>query len=61
MRLLSGTLPFLTQVLSLIESRMGVIAVLNEECLRPKGSDESFTNKLATLHADHPSFAKYAR
>ncbi|CAM9539103.1 unnamed protein product, partial [Phaeothamnion confervicola] len=44
------------EVLSLIESRMGVIAILNEECLRPRGSDESFTSKLATLHADHPAF-----
>ncbi|KAJ1447952.1 P-loop containing nucleoside triphosphate hydrolase protein, partial [Pelagophyceae sp. CCMP2097] len=37
-------------VLTLIEGRMGVIDVLNEECVRPKGSDEGFVSKLKTLH-----------
>lgn len=43
-------------VLDLIESRMGVISVLNEECVRPKGSDESFTSKIVTAHKESPYF-----
>ena len=38
-------------VLQLIEGRMGIIDVLNEECVRPRGSDEGFVNKMTTLHA----------
>lgn len=34
------------EVLGLVESRMGVIAVLNEECVRPRGSDLSFVSKV---------------
>ena len=37
-------------VLTLIEGRMGIIDVLNEECVRPRGSDEGFVSKLTTLH-----------
>ena len=33
------------EVLGLVESRMGIIAVLNEECVRPRGSDVSFVSK----------------
>ncbi|CAN0505751.1 unnamed protein product, partial [Laminaria digitata] len=33
-------------VLALVESRMGVIAVLNEECVRPRGGDRSFVSKV---------------
>eukprot|EP00903_Cladosiphon_okamuranus_P010022 g9504.t1 len=46
------------EVLGLIESRMGIIAVLNEECVRPRGGDLSFVSKLATLHADHSAFSR---
>ncbi|CAM9987258.1 unnamed protein product, partial [Ectocarpus sp. 8 AP-2014] len=46
------------EVLGLVESRMGIIAVLNEECVRPRGGDNSFVSKLATLHADHSAFAR---
>jgi len=44
--------------LSLIEARMGIISVLNEECMRPMGNDEAFTSKLTTLHVKHPDFSK---
>ncbi|CAM9345683.1 unnamed protein product [Pylaiella littoralis] len=46
------------EVLGLVESRMGIIAVLNEECVRPRGGDLSFVSKLATLHADHSAFSR---
>jgi myosin-5 len=34
-----------TDVLDLIESRAGLLAMLNEECVRPKGSDAQFVSK----------------
>lgn len=37
------------EVLGLIESRMGIIAVLNEECVRPRGGDLSFVNKVTVF------------
>jgi hypothetical protein len=45
-------------VLELIEGRMGIITVLNEECMLPKGGDTTFTSKLTTLHGDHPHLTK---
>ena len=41
-------------VLELIEGRMGLISVLNEECVRPKGSDEAFVNKIYAVKSDSP-------
>ena len=35
-------------VLSLIENRLGLIDLLNEECFRPKGSDSGFVHKIYT-------------
>ena len=43
-------------VLDLIESRMGVISILNEECVRPRGSNTAFCSKLITTHRSHPHF-----
>jgi myosin-5 len=37
-------------VLNLIEGRMGAVSILNEECVRPKGSDTSFVSKLYTMN-----------
>lgn len=34
-----------SDVLELIESRSGLLAMLNEECMRPKGSDKEFVYK----------------
>lgn len=34
-----------TDVLTLIESKTGLLAMLNEECVRPKGSDQAFVSK----------------
>jgi myosin-5 len=39
-------------VLNLVEGRMGLIAVLNEECVRPKGNDTAFVNKIQTMNKD---------
>lgn len=43
-------------VLSLIEGRFGVLSLLNEECMRPKGSDAAFANKLRAHYNDNDRF-----
>ncbi|TMW62157.1 hypothetical protein Poli38472_009650 [Pythium oligandrum] len=43
-------------VLSLIEGRFGVLSLLNEECMRPKGSDAAFANKLKAHYGDNDRF-----
>lgn len=42
-----------THVLDLIQNRTGLLAMLNEECIRPNGSDSGFVNK--ALHANKGS------
>lgn len=44
-------------VLNLIESKMGVIALLNEEGVRPKGSETNYVSKLVTVHKADASFS----
>ena len=39
-----------SSVLTLIEGRMGAISILNEECVRPKGSDEAFVSKMYAVN-----------
>jgi myosin-5 len=39
-------------MLELIEGRVGIINLLNEEVLRPQGSEAAFVRKTATLHGD---------
>lgn len=43
------------EVLGLVESRMGIIAVLNEECVRPRGGDLSFVSKVASARVLLPA------
>ena len=47
-----------TAVLELIEGRMGLINVLNEECIRPKGSDSAFVNKVYSVNGDSDVLVK---
>mmetsp|Transcript_17422 Transcript_17422/g.26931 ORF Transcript_17422/g.26931 Transcript_17422/m.26931 type:complete len:1192 (+) Transcript_17422:264-3839(+) len=42
-----------THVLDLIQNKTGLLAMLNEECIRPNGSDYGFVNK--ALHANKSS------
>lgn len=44
-------------VLALIEAKLGVIAMLNEECVRPRGTDQNFVSKLTTVHKEDPAFS----
>lgn len=43
-----------TDVLDLIESRSGLLAMLNEECVRPKGNDQDFVQKALTANSKSP-------
>lgn len=40
------------EVLRLMEGRVGIISVLNEECVRPNGSDTGFVSKIKTVNAE---------
>ena len=44
-----------TDVLDLIESRTGLLAMLNEECVRPKGNDQDFVQKALTANSKSPA------
>jgi len=43
-----------TDVLDLIEGRTGLCAMLNEECVRPKGTDEAFVQKALAANKKSP-------
>ncbi|CAE8602561.1 unnamed protein product [Polarella glacialis] len=43
-------------LLEIIEAKLGIIAMINEECIRPKGSDENFVSKLATVHKESTQY-----
>eukprot|EP00934_Nitzschia_sp_Nitz4_P005747 Nitzschia sp. Nitz4//scaffold16_size188269//162762//166590//NITZ4_001815-RA/size188269-processed-gene-0.28-mRNA-1//1//CDS//3329538589//5737//frame0 len=43
-----------TDVLDLIQNRTGLLAMLNEECIRPNGSDYGFVNKALHINKDSP-------
>lgn len=44
-----------THVVDLIESRMGLLAMLNEECVRPQGSDREFVYKAISENRGSPA------
>ena len=39
-----------TSVLDLVEGNLGLLALLNEECLRPGGSDQAYVTKILSIH-----------
>jgi hypothetical protein len=41
-----------SDVIELLEGRLGLISQLNEECVRPNGGDESFVYKLKVVNSD---------
>jgi myosin-5 len=43
-----------TDVLDLIEGKTGLLAMLNEECVRPKGTDEAFVSKALAANKNSP-------
>jgi len=43
-----------SDVLTLIESKTGLLAMLNEECVRPKGSDQAFVQKAISGNKNSP-------
>merc|ERR1719162_531677 len=43
-----------TDVLDLIEGKAGLLSMLNEECVRPKGSDEAFVQKCFAANKKSP-------
>ena len=44
-----------THVLDLIQNRTGLLAMLNEECVRPGGSDYGFVNKATAANKSSPA------
>ncbi len=44
-------------VLDLLESKLGFISLLNEECLLPKGSNANFLSKITSAFSKNPLFS----
>uniref|UniRef100_A0AAV1TNI1 Myosin motor domain-containing protein n=1 Tax=Peronospora matthiolae TaxID=2874970 RepID=A0AAV1TNI1_9STRA len=42
-------------ILDLIEGRMGIVSMLNEEMLRPQATDSTLVSKVLDACSDHPS------
>lgn len=47
-----------TDVLDLVEGRMGLLAFLNEECVRPGGNDKGFVSKVQGMNKNNPCFIR---
>jgi len=45
-----------TDVLDLIEGKLGLLAFLNEECVRPKGCDKTFVYKAQAMNKENRCF-----
>eukprot|EP00050_Salpingoeca_kvevrii_P012733 m.24471 g.24471 ORF g.24471 m.24471 type:complete len:1371 (-) comp4280_c0_seq1:120-4232(-) len=45
-------------IIDLVEAKQGVLALLNEACLMPRGSDNTFTIKLHTTHSGNINLDK---
>jgi myosin-5 len=45
-------------ILDLIEGRMGIVTLLNEEVLRPQANDSTFVNRVLDTHGSHPNLEK---
>ncbi|KAH7484311.1 hypothetical protein KRP22_005485 [Phytophthora ramorum] len=45
-------------ILDLIEGRMGIVSMLNEEVLRPQATDSTFVSKVLDACSNHPSIEK---
>ncbi|RLN78153.1 hypothetical protein BBJ28_00007988, partial [Nothophytophthora sp. Chile5] len=48
-------------VISVIEDRLGIISLLNDEVMRPKGNDESLVSKLTTIHKEDQDVIEFPR
>lgn len=48
-------------VISVIEDRLGIISLLNDEVMRPKGSDESLVSKLTSIHKEDKHVIEFPR
>eukprot|EP01114_Cavostelium_apophysatum_P013844 TRINITY_DN344_c0_g2_i1.p1 TRINITY_DN344_c0_g2~~TRINITY_DN344_c0_g2_i1.p1 ORF type:complete len:1517 (+),score=469.87 TRINITY_DN344_c0_g2_i1:48-4598(+) len=46
------------ECVQLIEGKLGVLSLLDEECVFPKGTDMSYLEKLTAKHITHPNFGK---
>lgn len=46
-----------SDVLALYENPLGILAILDEECVRPMGNDVSFVRKTVTANIQSPRFA----
>merc|ERR1712157_451281 len=47
-----------THIIDLIEGKMGCVDLLNEECVRPKGNDETFVYKLYVNNNDKTALTR---
>ncbi|KAI9916764.1 hypothetical protein PsorP6_016900 [Peronosclerospora sorghi] len=50
-----------SETLALIEGRMGVLALLNEEIVRPRGNEEGFVSKLASAYQKQKNLIEFPR
>ena len=48
----------LQPTIDLIEKPMGILSLLDEECLFPKATDRTYCDKLLASHSLHPKFGK---